>query len=61
MNATIELAALIIQMAFLAIVLSVVGFYANKIINKVMLSRHAYVVKSNAEVARARAYARAQA
>lgn len=59
MHATIELAYLLVSIAFLAVTLGVVGFYVNKIIANIMLSRHAERVSSATEVARARAYARA--
>lgn len=61
MGAYISLAALALQMVFLAIALSFAGYGMNKIINRVLASRTEQRLKSHALVAASRAKARAHA
>lgn len=58
-----DLAALVIQVVFLAVVLSVVGVYVKRILDKHLASRQDVSVRkvSHADAARARAAARAKA
>lgn len=63
MGAYVQLAALAIELVFLALVLSIVGYGLNKLIARHLVSRQEEKMRSEALVAgsRARAHARAKA
>lgn len=63
MGAYVQLAALVIELVFLALVLGLVGYGLNKLITRHLVSRQEEKMKAEALVAgsRARAHARAKA